>query len=79
MNENGYFAVNSILLAPLHATLPSAFMCVQNSHICYKSGCDVVESAPAFKCDGYRLKSSLAGYLDKSSVHWGCNSFQFII
>ena len=27
-------------------------------------------SAPALKCSDYRFESSLAGYLDKGSVHW---------
>ena len=29
-----------------------------------------MDSAAAMKCNNYRLESSLAGHLDKSSVHW---------
>ena len=29
-----------------------------------------MDGAAALKCNGYRLKSSLTGYLDKGSVHW---------
>ena len=29
-----------------------------------------VDSAAALKCNGYGLESSLAGHLDKGSVHW---------
>ena len=28
-----------------------------------------VDSAPALKCNGYKLKSWLAGHLEKGSVH----------
>ena len=28
-----------------------------------------MDSAAAFKCDGYRLESLLAGHIDKVSVH----------
>ena len=34
---------------------------------CYHSGSGIVDRAAAFKCDGYSLKSLLAGYLDKGS------------
>ena len=27
-------------------------------------------SAPALKCNGYKLESWLAGHLEKGSVHW---------
>ena len=30
----------------------------------------MLSSAPAFKCNGYRFKSSLTGYLGEGSVHW---------
>ena len=29
-----------------------------------------MDSAPALKCNGYGLKSWLAGHLEKGSVHW---------
>ena len=69
MLGSGYFAVDEILPSEVIFLLFIYVEIVIFAIILVMHG--VVESVAAFKCDCYGFEFSLAGYLDKGSVHWG--------